>query len=97
MINRGQKQQSHEQYEEKSNNTFTYDGKSYCQYHYSLLRGTACIGCGQAVLDKPVEDDAEQGRLWHYECFKIYKVNTIPLSYVITHTFSLLVLASQAG
>ncbi|KAI9323802.1 hypothetical protein BX666DRAFT_2108646 [Dichotomocladium elegans] len=59
---------------------YKYDNKSYCRYHYSLLRGTGCTGCGQAILSQPVDDKTEPGKHWHHECFMIYKYWQVKLA-----------------
>lgn len=50
-------------------NYFEYQGKLYCQYHYSLIKGVNCVGCGQALLD----NNDETLEKWHTECYMIYK------------------------
>ncbi|KAG0744828.1 hypothetical protein G6F61_006044 [Rhizopus arrhizus] len=50
-------------------NYFEYQGKLYCQYHYSLIKGVNCDGCGQALLD----NNDETLEKWHTECYMIYK------------------------
>lgn len=54
---------------------YRYDGRTYCRYHFSLLRGTECVGCSQAVFHDPVLDPLEKNKLWHEECFMIFKVD----------------------
>ncbi|KAI7901553.1 uncharacterized protein BX663DRAFT_96972 [Cokeromyces recurvatus] len=47
---------------------FDYNGRPYCRYHYSLIKGTECFGCGQAILQ------SELNQKWHLECYKIKKI-----------------------
>jgi hypothetical protein len=49
---------------------FDYNGRPYCLYHYSLIKGTECQGCGQAVLNK-----TQETAKWHQECHLIQKVD----------------------
>lgn len=51
-----------------------HDGRSYCRYHYSLLRGTECAGCNQAIMLQPIDDIQQDGKRWHHECYMIQKV-----------------------
>ncbi|CAO3698846.1 unnamed protein product [Rhizopus microsporus] len=51
---------------QKEKKYFEYNGKPYCQYHYSLIKGVDCIGCGQAIFESSQER-------WHTECYLIYK------------------------
>ena len=80
-----------EYYFDDTKDSFPYDGRSYCRYHYSLLRGTQCQGCGQTVHSQPVSDRVDPEKRWHHECFMIHKVNTtfffclLPL---FTHTYT---------
>ncbi|CAO3673102.1 unnamed protein product [Rhizopus stolonifer] len=53
---------------------FDYNGRLYCEYHYSLIKGVECIGCGQAVFDHQEEEDR-----WHTECSMIHKYWQISL------------------
>lgn len=50
---------------------FEYDGKPYCRFHYSLLKGTCCVGCGQAIL---YQYKSKNELKWHPECYMIKKV-----------------------
>ncbi|KAI9277455.1 hypothetical protein BY458DRAFT_106720 [Sporodiniella umbellata] len=58
-------------------NYYDYNGRLYCQYHYSLIKGVECIGCGQAVFQQ--ENHPEIEDIWHTECFMIYKYWQISL------------------
>lgn len=52
---------------------YDYNNRPYCRYHYSLIKGTECIGCGQAVLSTNNHTTSNGGK-WHQECFMIMKV-----------------------
>jgi hypothetical protein len=47
-----------------------YNGRPYCLYHYSLIKGTACQGCGQTVLNEKTNETVK----WHQSCYLIQKV-----------------------
>ncbi|KAI8346377.1 hypothetical protein EDC96DRAFT_521501 [Choanephora cucurbitarum] len=55
---------------------FDYNGRPYCRYHYSLIKGTECVGCGQAVLDQSKIQDQVK---WHTECYMIKKYYQVDL------------------
>ncbi|ORY93100.1 hypothetical protein BCR43DRAFT_496321 [Syncephalastrum racemosum] len=57
-----------------------HDGRSYCRYHYSLLRGTECAGCNQAIMSQPVDDMQQDGKRWHHECYMIQKYWNVRLA-----------------
>ena len=61
----------------KTIHSFYYElnGKSYCRIHYSLLPKTQCFGCHQAVLKQFVQHRDIPEKIWHPECYMIYKVN----------------------
>ncbi|KAI9482517.1 hypothetical protein BDB00DRAFT_857660 [Zychaea mexicana] len=71
---------SSDYYVDDSKEKFVYGARSYCRYHFSLLRGTACVGCGQAVLCQPVHDRDNPERWWHHECFMIQKYWNVKLA-----------------
>ncbi|KAI8988744.1 hypothetical protein BDB01DRAFT_566660 [Pilobolus umbonatus] len=50
-----------------------YNDRIYCRYHYSLIRGTECIGCNQTILDQHSELNNDRGGKWHPECYMIEK------------------------
>ncbi|KAG0174295.1 hypothetical protein DFQ30_005069 [Apophysomyces sp. BC1015] len=58
---------------------YEYDKRPYCRYHYSLLRGTDCAGCRQAILQQFVEQN-EHNQKWHPECYIIQKYWNICLA-----------------
>lgn len=58
---------------------FEYNGKPYCRFHYSMIKGTECIGCRQAIL---YEYKLKNNMKWHPECYmlnKYWKVNLVDL------------------
>lgn len=59
----------------KTIHSFYYElnGKSYCRIHYSLLPKTQCFGCHQAVLKQFVQHRDIPEKIWHPECYMIYK------------------------
>lgn len=65
-------QQKQDEEEEESFERYDYNGRPYCRYHYSLIKGTECIGCGQAVLHQYMELPNSNGK-WHPECCMIMK------------------------
>lgn len=60
---------------EESSERFDYNGRPYCRYHYSLIKGTECVGCGQAVLCQYMENNGK----WHPECYMIMKVLSLEM------------------
>lgn len=52
---------------------YDYNNRPYCRYHFSLIKGTECAGCGQAVLQEYLEPTSNNGK-WHQECYMIKKV-----------------------
>ncbi|KAI8145372.1 hypothetical protein BJV82DRAFT_666635 [Fennellomyces sp. T-0311] len=69
-----------EYYFDDTKETHPYNGRSYCPYHFSLVRGTACQGCGQAVLSQLVNDRIDPEKRWHHECFMIQKYWNVRLA-----------------
>ncbi|CAO3617168.1 unnamed protein product [Mucor hiemalis] len=61
--------------EDEDDNTlerYDYNNRPYCRYHFSLIKGTECVGCGQAVLQEYLEPTSNNGK-WHQECYMIKK------------------------
>ncbi|CEP16466.1 hypothetical protein [Parasitella parasitica] len=54
---------------------YSYNDRPYCRYHYSLIRGTACAGCGQTVYDQK-----EELENWHTECYMMKKYYHVQLA-----------------
>ncbi|KAI7872359.1 hypothetical protein BDF14DRAFT_1752598 [Spinellus fusiger] len=52
---------------------YDYQGGLYCRYHYSLLRGTCCVGCHHTVLGRFVEHKEKVDQRWHSECYMLHK------------------------
>ncbi|KAI8988400.1 hypothetical protein BDF20DRAFT_329630 [Mycotypha africana] len=50
---------------------YDYDGRPYCRYHFSLIKGIECAGCGQTILHH--NKGREGGPKWHSECYMIQK------------------------
>lgn len=59
---------------------YEFKGTSYCRLHYSLLQETHCHGCDQAILKQFVEHRDLPNKIWHPECYMIYKFWSIKLS-----------------
>lgn len=53
---------------------YEYNGQSYCRIHYSLIHDTHCSGCNQAILKQFVQHRDMPEKIWHPECYMIYKV-----------------------
>ncbi|KAI9481463.1 MAG: hypothetical protein EXX96DRAFT_214785 [Benjaminiella poitrasii] len=61
---------------------FDYNGRLYCRYHYSLIKGTECVGCRQAILyhQPPTKrPELSINPKWHPECYKMKKFWNIQL------------------
>jgi hypothetical protein len=60
-----------EEQQQDSAERYDYNNRPYCRYHYSLIKGTECIGCGQVVLS--TKNMVNNGGKWHQECYMIMK------------------------
>ncbi|CEG71946.1 hypothetical protein RMATCC62417_07586 [Rhizopus microsporus] len=58
---------------------YEYNGQSYCRIHYSLIRDTHCSGCNQAILKQFVQHRDMPEKIWHPECYMIYKFWSVKL------------------
>lgn len=65
-----------QQEKEDSLERFNYNNRPYCRYHYSLIKGTECTGCGQTVLFQHKETTDK----WHTECFMLMKYYQVELN-----------------
>lgn len=54
---------------------YRYNDRPYCRYHYSLIRGTECMGCGQTVLE---QNEALEN--WHTECYMLKRYYHVALA-----------------
>ncbi|KAF7728777.1 hypothetical protein EC973_005615 [Apophysomyces ossiformis] len=52
---------------------YEFNGRTYCRYHFSMLRGNQCGGCGHAILKQFVEHQDSAKKKWHPECYMIFK------------------------
>lgn len=59
---------------------YEFKGTSYCRIHYSLIQETHCNGCDQAILKQFVEHRDIPDKIWHPECYMIYKFWSIKLA-----------------
>ncbi|GAN06883.1 hypothetical protein MAM1_0140d06373 [Mucor ambiguus] len=67
-----------------SQQLYRYNDRPYCRYHYSLIKGTECIGCGQTVFEQ--NDTLEN---WHTECYMLkryYHVELVDLQLPYDYT-----------
>lgn len=60
---------SHQQQQQQSPQLYNYNDRPYCRYHYSLIKGTECFGCGQTIFDQ----NEEALENWHTECYLMKK------------------------
>jgi hypothetical protein len=61
---------------------FNYNNRPYCRYHYSLIKGTECNGCGQTVFPQ------QQQAKWHSECYMLMKYYQVNLNHLFTSSSS---------
>lgn len=54
---------------------YEWSARLYCRYHFSMLPGTQCAGCDEAILRQFVEHHNYPGKRWHPECYMIQKVS----------------------
>ncbi|KAG1456551.1 hypothetical protein G6F56_006803 [Rhizopus delemar] len=59
---------------------YEFNGQSYCRTHYSFLPETRCFGCNQAVLKQFVQHRDIPDKIWHPECYMIYKFWSVKLA-----------------
>ncbi|KAG2234085.1 hypothetical protein INT48_000262 [Thamnidium elegans] len=59
---------------------YEHKGTSYCRLHYSLIPDTHCHGCNQAILKQFVEHRDIPNKIWHPECYMIFKFWSIKLA-----------------
>lgn len=57
-----------------SQQLYRYNDRPYCRYHYSLIKGTECAGCGQTVFE---QSEALDG--WHTECYMLKRYYHVAL------------------
>ncbi|CAO0793612.1 unnamed protein product [Mucor circinelloides] len=68
-----------------SQQLYRYNDRPYCRYHYSLIKGTECAGCGQTVF----EQNEALENWWHTECYmlrKYYHVQLVDLQLPYDYT-----------
>lgn len=59
---------------------YEFKGTSYCRLHYSLLPETHCNGCDQAIVKQFVEHRDLPNKIWHPECYMIFKFWSVKLA-----------------
>ncbi|KAG0177687.1 hypothetical protein DFQ29_004521 [Apophysomyces sp. BC1021] len=69
--------------EEENEACYEFNGRMYCRYHFSMLRGNQCGGCGQAILKQFVEHQDQPKKKWHPECYMIFKYWNVRLAELI--------------